>query len=104
MAQRAGPKLESIRFDWELNHYSDHEPDGHMQPLLNSLESLKVELSDDPKLVAEIDKQIDSAQEWIVTKLADDKAESRPPRVLGEVREGDQAPSQERSIFDDIDE
>lgn len=98
------PKLESIRNDWELNHDSDHEPDGHMQPLLDSLEFLKVELSDDPKLLTEIYKQIDSAQEWILMKLADDRPESRPPRVLEEVSESDQAPTQQRSIFDDIDE
>ncbi|MEQ1884831.1 MAG: restriction endonuclease [Bryobacteraceae bacterium] len=99
------PKLSDIRWDWQGNHPSDEDPDSYMQPLIDSLESLKVELSDDPSLADAVGKQIDSAQEWISEKLAEsDKPQSRPPRVFGEVDGHEQPPVQARSIFDDVDE
>lgn len=99
------PKLADIRYNWECNQRADEEPDDHMQPLIDSLKTLKLILSDDPTLEMEIEKEINSAQEWIARKLVEnERPQDRLPRVLEEVSESEQPPVQERSIFDDIDE
>ena len=99
------PRLSDIRYERQGNHDSDYEPDGHIQPLIDSFEALNKEFSGEAAIVAEIDKQSRYAEEWIAeTNVERDPARERPARSFGDVDGQEQPAGQARSIFDDIDE
>jgi hypothetical protein len=75
-----------------------------MDPLIESLGSLKAECADDPALVSAVDEQIALAREWIAEKLGDDPKDERPPRTFGDVEAVSDPRASVRSIFDDVDE
>lgn len=96
------PKLADIRHDWQDNRNS-YAPDEHIDPLLESLKSLKKKYADDAALVAAIDRQIELANEWIAETLNEEPKAERPSRRFGGAETSSDAPAASRDIFDDID-
>lgn len=94
------PRLGDVRREWQSNH-SSGDPAEHMQPLLESFETLKKRFADDQDATKIIDGQIQRANEWIGEQSPEEEPERRP-RKLGKVAAGIRAEN-ERSIFDDID-
>ena len=97
------PKLSDIRHTWQDNRSSDQAPDEHMDPLIESLGSLKEECADDAALVGKIERQIAMARDWIAEKLSDEPKRERPARAFGDVESTNDLPAATRNIFDDVD-
>ncbi len=95
------PRLGDVRLEWESNHSSDEEPESHMQPLLDGLDTLKERFGDDESAVNIIERETQRAKAWIDENTSEEPQKS--PRTLGEVEAPTRTES-ERSIFDDIDE
>lgn len=98
------PNLADVRWSWQSNCDSDRKADEHMEPLLESFESLKQEFADDTAIVSAIDRQIELARDWIAEKLGETLGTTRSPRQFGEMESLDFHVATPRSIFDDIDE
>jgi len=71
-----------------------------MQPLLESLDTLKSFFSEDISVVPVIDGELRASKEWISEHTSEEPTKS--PRQLGSV-ELTQQPASTRSLFDDID-
>jgi hypothetical protein len=97
------PKLSDIRHTWQDNRSSDQAPDEHMDPLMESLGSLKEECADDAALVGKIEQQIAMARDWIAEKLSDEPKRERAARAFGDVESTNDLPAATRNIFDDVD-
>jgi hypothetical protein len=97
------PKLSNIRHSWQDNRSSDQAPDEHMDPLMESLTSLKEECADDADLVGKIEQQIAKARDWIADKLSDEPKRERAARAFGDVDSTSDLPAATRNIFDDVD-
>ena len=95
------PRLNVVRSDWQSNHDSDLSPDEHMQPLLDSFETLKKLFADDENAVKIIDRESERATWWIGEHMPED-THTKPGRKLGGVQPPD-ALYTKRSIFDDVD-
>jgi len=99
------PKLAEVRRTWQHNRGPDLDPDEHMQPFLDSLSTLKGKFADEPEIIRIIDRQAELAQEWISEQRADDSEEKDTSgRSFGDVDVSDHPPTQNRGIFDDVDE
>lgn len=97
------PNLGTIRRNWQSNRNSDQRADEYLQPLLDSLSSLKERVADDATLVVLIEREIALGRDWIAERLDDDPRE-RPERKFGDVDVMTEPPLTARSIFDDVDE
>lgn len=93
------PRLDDVREEWESNYSSD-SPEGHMQQLLEGLDTLKERFADDEAAVKIIEREIRRTNEWIGDHAPEEP--ERSPRNLGKVVAADK-PQSARSIFDDID-
>jgi hypothetical protein len=98
------PRLTDVRNDWEFNYDSDHEAEGHMQPLLDSFSALKKEFADEPEILRAIDQQIELGKEWMYDHMSDDSERWSSARSYGNVSSQVHKSFQGRGIFDDIDE
>ena len=96
------PRLADIRLDWELNGSGDLSPDEYMQPLLDSFEILKREFGNDDETVAAIERQIERASVWVGERMPEEPDDDGSERRLGNVK-GQDASSDGRSVFDDVD-
>jgi hypothetical protein len=96
------PRLHDVRWDWESNHDSGLSPDDHMQPLLDSFETLKKLFSNDETAVKIIERESQHAIEWIGEHMPEDMY-TKPRRKLGDLQPSDDLCT-ERSIFDDVDD
>ncbi len=95
------PRLSDVRLEEQGRYEASAPPDEHMQFMLESLNTLKRQFSDEVQATKIIEREMRLTEEWI--------AETEPPepkvspRTLGTVE-----PSEEkhgtRSIFDDIDD
>jgi hypothetical protein len=94
------PRLDDVRQEWESNHRSDDPPEGHMQQLIESFETLKKCFSDDESAITIIDQEIRRTNDWIGEYTPEEP--KRSPRKLGKVEASDK-PHSARSLFDDID-
>lgn len=94
------PRLDDVRQEWETNHRSDDPPEGHMQQLLESFETLKKCFGDDESAITIIDQEIRRTNDWIGEYTPEEL--KRSPRKLGNVEASDK-PESARSLFDDID-
>lgn len=94
------PRLDDVRQEWETNHRSDETPEGHMQQLLESFETLKKCFGDDESAITIIDREIRRTNDWIGEYTPEEPEIS--PRKLGNVEASDK-PHSARSLFDDID-
>ena len=99
------PNLADVRRTWQSDRSPDENAEEHMEPLLESLPSLKEEFVDDPVILGNIDHEIKLARERIA-EMDHEPKEDRPARTFGDVDSPDNPPAQAqgRGIFDDIDE
>jgi hypothetical protein len=95
------PRLDDVRRNWEYNRPSDEPPDGYIQPLLDSFETLKSLFKDDEVAVRILERETENVTNWIAEYICED-SDTRPSRRLGEVQARDELDGA-RSIFDDID-
>lgn len=95
------PMLDDVRRDRQRNRDSDQSPDEHMQPLLESFETLKKLFSDDEDAVKIVEQEKERALEWIAENTSEDP-DPTESRTLGEVQATDELRG-DRSIFDDGD-
>jgi hypothetical protein len=98
------PNLADIRRTWQSNRNSDQAPDEHMQPLIDSFSALKQEFADEPAILANINKEVQSIEQWIAEKTESEPKTDRPARSFGDVDTPDLLPAQARGVFDDIDQ
>ena len=95
------PNLASVRMDYQGNFSTSDDPIEYMQPMIEKLDILKKQFSENVDTVRLIESELNYANEWIVESEPPESKIS--PRSLGTV-----TPSEEkhgtRSIFDDIDE
>ena len=99
------PNLAEVRSSWQCKRSSDLDPDQHMQPFLDSLSALKGEFSDDEEVVAQVDREIALAEDWISRHMPQHLENQRTKAPsFGDVDASAQSLSQARGIFDDIDE
>ncbi len=94
------PNLADVRQSWQFNRGSNEPPDEHMQPLLETFDTLKKHFGDDARAAEIIEREADRANEWIAENTPEEP--DRKPRTLGKV-ETPEKPSGARSIFDDVD-
>jgi len=94
------PRLGEVCDSRQSEYGGDETPDEHMQPLLDSLETLKAEF-DDPEVDRAVLRETQRANNWIA-EHGDDEEVERPGRSLGNV-ESLQTLDGSRSIFDDVD-
>lgn len=95
------PRLDDVRQGWQSNHRSEDSPDEHMQPFVQSLESLKACFSEDASAIKIIDQEARRSQEWIDENGVEERERS-PRQQLGDMKTLGE-PEGTRSIFDDID-
>jgi hypothetical protein len=98
------PNLSDIRHTWESNRNSDHAPDEHMQPLIDSFSALKQEFAGEPTILSNIDKQIQSIEQWIAEILENEPKKDRTERIFGDVDMPEPLPARTRGVFDDVDQ
>ena len=94
------PRLDDVRIEAQHNHQSSEPPDEHMQPLLESFETLERLFGDDVHAAKIIERETNLANEWIAENEPEEP--ERAPRILGNVQPPDKLQST-RSIFEDID-
>jgi hypothetical protein len=94
------PRLDDVRIETQHNYQSSEPPDEHMQPLLESFETLKRLFGDDVHAAKIIERETRLTNEWIAENEPEEP--ERTPRILGNVQPPDK-PQSTRSIFDDID-
>jgi hypothetical protein len=93
------PNLGRIRGDWEDWYESGQNPDNHMQPLLESMNSLVKQLADEPVLAHDIEDEISRAEERVAERMAEyAPGPERAPRTFGEVDTAEE-PRPRRSVF-----
>lgn len=95
------PNLNGLRRKWQKNQPHDERPEEHLQPLLNSFETLQSVFADDDIAMDYIRRESEGAQQWIAENTEEEP--DRGPRVLS-VAETEPQPQSARSIFDDIDD
>lgn len=95
------PNLEDLRRKCQRNQPHDERPEEHLQPLLNSFETLQSVFAADEVAMDCIKRESERAQEWIAENTEEEP--ERSPRVLS-VSETDPQPQSARSIFDDIED
>ena len=94
------PSLPEVREGFEWNHDSNDDPEAHMQPFLELLESLLEYFGDDPHIADSIvDEQV-TTSDWISNNWPDEPELYEREFDRGEVPRG---PEGGRSIFDDVD-
>jgi hypothetical protein len=98
------PRISDIRWDWESHYDSNGSPDGHMQPLIDSLTALKNEFPDEPTIIDKIDREIRLAEEWIGDNTSHGEQAVRQTLAFGDADPSDRRAVQTRGIFDDVDE
>jgi hypothetical protein len=98
------PNLADIRRTWQSNRNSDQAPDEHMQPLVDSFSALKQEFADEPAILAAINKEVQSIEQWVAEKIESEPKTDRPARTFGDVDTPDLLPVQARGVFDDVDQ
>jgi hypothetical protein len=59
------PRLDEVRLGWQVNHHSDQSAEDHMQPLLESFQTLRKEFTDDPEVVKIVERETEHASVWI---------------------------------------
>ena len=94
------PRLGSVRLEWQSDCPSRETPDAHMQPLLESFETLRSRFGDDAHVTSIVDRETRLANEWIAENMPPEP--DRTPRTLGSIETPEKPPG-DRSIFDDID-
>jgi len=82
---------------------SDEPAEDYMQPLLDSLATLKDEFADEAGIVSAIDSVIESIEAW-VSEHTDEYSEPRLSRAFGEIGDPHDPLLRLRGIFDDVDE
>lgn len=94
------PRVESISKDRQSKFLGDEDPEYHMQSVLEILETIEEEFSEDESIVELVGRQITTVKEWIEENTVDKKVNER--EKLGS---DSSAPKghEERSIFDDVD-
>ncbi len=95
------PRLDDVRRTLQSNHNSDEPAEEHMQPLMESLDTLKTFFSEDETAAKLIERELRQSKDWIEEHTSEEPKKS--PRQLGTV-ELTQKPTSTRSLFDDIDE
>jgi hypothetical protein len=94
------PQLDDVRRTLQSNHNSKAPAEEHMQPLLESLDTLKTFFSEDETATKLIERELRASKDWINEHTSEEP--TRSPRQLGTV-ELTQKPASTRSLFDDID-
>lgn len=97
------PRLSDVRDDWEYNYDSDHDAEGHLQPLLDSFSALKEQFKNEPAIL-NVDREIRLGQEWVYDHMSDDHGRRSHDHSFGDVRPQIYKTQGGRDIFDDIDE
>lgn len=95
------PNLASVRRNIQDSYDPSDEPDEHMQTLLESLDILKNQFSENEDTVKIIEHELDLANEWIAE--SDSPEPKVRPRSFGAVTHSEEKHGT-RSIFDDIDD
>ena len=98
------PNLSDIRRTWQSNRNSDQAPDEHMQPLIDSFTALKQEFADEPAMLANINKEVQSIEQWVAEKIENEPKTDRPARTFGDVDTPELLPAQARGVFEDVDQ
>lgn len=94
------PMLDDVRIEAQHNHQPSEPPDEHMQPLLETFETLERLFGDDVHAAKIIERETHLANEWIAENEPEEP--ERTPRILGNVQTPEK-PQGTRSIFDDVD-
>jgi len=94
------PRLHDVRRTLQSGHNSNEPAEEHMQPLLESLDTLKIFFSVDETATKLIERELRASKDWINEHTSEEP--TRSPRQLGTV-ELTQKPASTRSLFDDID-
>jgi hypothetical protein len=95
------PKLDEVRTEHEFNFDPDESPEGHMEALLDSFDTLERLFGDDVNVKKIIECERDKVHDWIA--YIESEEQETQSRILGSVKTSDKIPGT-RSIFDDIDE
>lgn len=98
------PRLSDVRDDWEYNYDSDHDAEGHLQPLLDSFSALREQFKNEPEILNAVDREIRLGQEWVYDHMSDDYGRRSHDHSFGDVRPQIYKTQGGRDIFDDIDE
>jgi hypothetical protein len=94
------PSLGRVRTDLAYDWMSADDPEQHMQPLLDSFDTLRRIFGDEPELRSMIDGEESLALEWLSENSS--RKPERAPRHLAKL-EIPEEPRGTRSIFDDVD-
>ena len=94
------PNLDNIRYNEEDNWDRDLCPRDWMEPLVDFLGTLRTHFQDDRDIVAQVDGQMSSIEDWIWNQV--EYEEEKEERLIGRV-DIPIAQQGARSIFDDID-
>jgi hypothetical protein len=95
------PQLDEVRLNWQYYRGSSGSREEHIQPLLESFQTLKKEFPDDPEVVEIVDRETERVNDWIAAQMSDEPDDA-PKRKLGEVQTSDDF-EDGRSIFEDVD-
>lgn len=94
------PALGEVRLNRQREWTGDDSAVEHMQPLLESMETLLAHFGDCPDDRALIEKQAMIAHEWAWENMPEEQA---PTPHVSELDDVPQMPNNSRSIFDDVD-
>ena len=75
------PQLGDVRRKWEADRPGDQPADEHMQPLLDSFDTLKRVFGDEEGIVETVDREAERASEWIAENMPEDD-DDEPRRSL----------------------
>ncbi len=96
------PRLEDVRWNWQVNHSSDESAEDHMQPLLDSFGTLRKVFADESEVMKIVERETERANEWIAEHMPDEP-DNAPKRTLGDLQTSGEF-KDGRGIFDDVDE
>lgn len=94
------PRLADLRRTLQSHHHANEPAEEHMQPLSESLDTLKTSFSNDETAMKLIKRELREVKDWIEEHELEEP--TRSPRQLATV-ELTQTPTGTRSLFDDID-
>lgn len=93
------PRVESISTNQQSKFLGDDDPEYHIQPVLEILETIEEEFSENESIVELISRQIRTVKDWIEENTVDRKINER--EKLGNDSVSPKG-HEDRSIFDDV--
>lgn len=97
------PHLDDIVEDWQSHYDSSRDPEEHFDLLWDTLRAYKDEFASDGKVVAAIE-DAESRIDRCIVELQEDRPREDEPPYDYEFRLGRSGSTEDRSVFEDVDE